>query len=105
MTGGIPLQPAVPDAQTIQNATVHRSGLMQGCPQPQKGVHRLFWVLPQQLHWTEAPVLGEGEAVQQNLAGAALFQTGEGLTHPYSRALWQAMPENGLIVDREVSVL
>ena len=48
-------------------------------------------------------VLREGRTVDE--VPAALFQTGEGLTHPYSRALWQAMPENGLIVDREVSVL
>lgn len=29
---------------------------------------------------------------------AARFQSGQGLTHPYTRALWRAMPKNGMEV-------
>lgn len=41
-------------------------------------------------------VLREGRTVDQ--VPARCFQTGEGLTHPYSRALWRAMPKNGMEV-------
>lgn len=41
-------------------------------------------------------VLREGRTVDQ--VSARCFQTGEGLTHPYSRALWRAMPKNGMEV-------
>ena len=37
-------------------------------------------------------VLREGRTVDE--VPARCFQTGEGLTHPYSLALWRAMPEN-----------
>lgn len=37
-------------------------------------------------------VMYEGQTVDET--GAASFRTGEGLTHPYSRALWRAMPGN-----------
>lgn len=38
-------------------------------------------------------VFRDGQAVDQ--VPAQCFQTGEGLTHPYSQALWRAMPKNG----------
>lgn len=38
-------------------------------------------------------VFREGQAVDE--LSAARFRTGEGLTHPYTRALWRAMPEHG----------
>lgn len=41
-------------------------------------------------------VLREGRTVDQ--VPARCFRTGEGLTHPYSRALWRAMPKNGMEV-------
>ena len=37
-------------------------------------------------------VFREGQTVDE--VPARCFQTGEGLTHPYSHALWRAMPEN-----------
>ena len=37
-------------------------------------------------------VFREGQTVDE--VPARCFQTGEGLTHPYSQALWRAMPEN-----------
>ena len=37
-------------------------------------------------------VFREGQTVDE--VPACCFQTGEGLTHPYSQALWRAMPEN-----------
>lgn len=41
-------------------------------------------------------VLREGRTVDQ--VPARCFQTGEGLNHPYSQALWRAMPKNGMEV-------
>ena len=41
-------------------------------------------------------VLREGRTVDQ--VSARCFQTGEGLNHPYSQALWRAMPKNGMEV-------
>ena len=41
-------------------------------------------------------VLREGRTVDE--VSACGFQTGEGLHHPYSRALWRAMPKNGMEV-------
>ena len=41
-------------------------------------------------------VLREGRTVDQ--VPARCFRTGEGLNHPYSRALWRAMPKNGMEV-------
>ena len=41
-------------------------------------------------------VLREGRTVDE--VSARGFQTGEGLHHPYSRALWRAMPKNGMEV-------
>lgn len=41
-------------------------------------------------------VLREGRTVDE--VPARCFQTGEGLTHPYSLALWRAMPKNGMEV-------
>lgn len=41
-------------------------------------------------------VLREGRTVDE--VPARSFQTGEGLHHPYSRALWRAMPKNGMEV-------
>lgn len=38
-------------------------------------------------------VLNQGRTVEE--LPAARFQTGEGLAHPYTRALWRAMPRNG----------
>lgn len=38
-------------------------------------------------------VLREGRTVEE--ISAARFRTGEGLNHPYTRALWKAMPRNG----------
>ena len=40
-------------------------------------------------------VFHEGRTVEE--APAACFRTGEGLLHPYSRALWRAMPENDFL--------
>ena len=40
-------------------------------------------------------VFREGQTVDE--VPARCFQTGEGLTHPYSRALWRAMPENDFL--------
>ena len=39
-------------------------------------------------------VLREGRTVDE--LPAADFRRGQGLTHPYTRALWQAMPEHRL---------
>lgn len=41
-------------------------------------------------------VLREGRTVDE--VPARCFRTGEGLTHPYSLALWRAMPKNGMEV-------
>lgn len=41
-------------------------------------------------------VLREGRTVDE--VPARCFQTGEGLSHPYSLALWRAMPKNGMEV-------
>ena len=41
-------------------------------------------------------IFQDGRTVDQ--VPAAAFRTGEGLTHPYTRALWSAMPQNGLEV-------
>ena len=38
-------------------------------------------------------VLRDGQAVDE--VPAARFLEPEGLTHPYTRALWRAMPKNG----------
>lgn len=46
-------------------------------------------------------VLREGRTVDE--VPARCFQTGEGLTHPYTRALWRAMPKNGFDPGPEVS--
>ena len=40
-------------------------------------------------------VLYAGQTVEE--APASCFRRGEGLAHPYSRALWHAMPENGFV--------
>ena len=40
-------------------------------------------------------VFHEGRTVEE--APVACFRTGEGLLHPYSRALWRAMPENDFL--------
>ena len=42
-------------------------------------------------------VFREGQTVDQ--LSAARFRAGDGLVHPYTRALWQAMPENGFSVE------
>ena len=48
-------------------------------------------------------VFQDGQTVDE--VPAASFRTGEGLTHPYTRALWRAMPQNGFEAGEEVSGL
>lgn len=40
-------------------------------------------------------VFRSGQTVEE--AASSAFQTGEGLTHPYSRALWRALPKNDFL--------
>lgn len=45
-------------------------------------------------------VLYQGRTVEE--VSAARFRAGEGLAHPYTRALWRAMPQNGFEAGEEV---
>ena len=44
-------------------------------------------------------VFREGQTVDE--ASPLAFRTGEGLSHPYTRALWRAMPQNGFEAEED----
>lgn len=64
---GIPAEPLGLDVEGLQQALLHRAGLMQRDLQRQEGVQGCLWVLPDHLHRAGSPVPGQGLPVQQDL--------------------------------------
>ena len=82
----------------LVNPTVCPRIAEQGGAAAEKGVLEIgagFGVLTHELakRAGKVVVVWNGRTVDECLAGS--FQTPEGPSHPYTRALWRAMPQNG----------